>query len=590
MAKGRATIAVLELQGTTPRVKVFDALYEHDVTLREHRGVPVLLLDYLIATAILITCEKDEWLTAGSGPSTSGSGVLGVIHRWRMDVQPDPSPIPEQSGSTEEELESTSSTPEASPSSVLDIGPSRSGSHVEVSSDPGGDLSRRLSAPQSSPSGPGTRNSRLSTTSPQLSTFSRLPPLSQSTPTHPFSSEFGELVSDEDGASAAFNPLASVLPPTLGVSVGDSSPSRGPNASAFTDPPRRVGSPDMDSIVSIAGSGRYSHGRSLSIESPLGLETPRQASKSLPSSPMGRSTRRPATAGAVLGGSGGRRPFRPLPRPPIHAATLPRGFEGAPPVPPVPIRPLGVRDDGTYGVPGNARAIGSRFVSPPAAATSREEVNDPERVVKVSSTSNLSEGPRTIRQIASDVTLSAKAETELESRREDLDDRRESRCDNSSPLKEAVRRSIYKEPFPASSPSPTLSPSATSVSPAPSPIRTHPESSVSVVVPTTEPLRLRHPRPVPSDARYDALLRAPSTSSSSYTHSTSHGSRYAARSPEYEQHPLDGQGAKAGQHSLRPDAAGDSDREEFECGAPPAYDTIDFSHPPLRTPGFRGVR
>ncbi|KAL5528201.1 hypothetical protein ACEPAF_7337 [Sanghuangporus sanghuang] len=589
-AKGKAAIADLDLVGTTPRIAVFDTLYEHDVThpLREHRGVPVLLLDYLIATALLITCEKDKWLAAANGQSTSGSGVHGAIHRWRMEVQPDLLPPPERSDSAEEELESRSSSPDISSSSVLDNGPSSSGSHVEVSSDPGAGLSRQMTSPQSRL--PGTRNSHLSTTSPQSSTFARLPPLSVSTATHPFSSEFNGLV-DEDGASTVFSPLASVLPPTLGVSVGDASP-LSPIASVFSDSTRRFESPELDSTISTSVSREYSHDRSQSIESPIGPVTPRQESKSLPSSPMGMSTRRPATAGAALGGSGGRRPFRPLPRPPVHSATLPAGgFEQAQPVPPAPSLPLGSRDGEAYGGFANARAFGSCVVSLSPATALRRETHESEGLVTVSSTSHANDGPRTIRRTASDMTLSAKAGTELDSQQERADDdRRESRQNSSSLLKDAVRRSVYKEPFPSSSPSPSPSPASPSLIPAP--IRTLSESSVPMAAPATEPLRLRHPRPVPSNAGYDALFRAPSSSSSSYSHTMLRRTHHVSRPSEYAQPPPpdDGRGAKVGQRSFERDGDDDSERGgESECGAPPAYDTIDFSHPPLKTPGFRSV-
>ncbi|KAL5507050.1 hypothetical protein ACEPAH_6506 [Sanghuangporus vaninii] len=580
-AKGKATIADLDLVGTTSRIMVFDTLYEHDVThpLREHRGVPVLLLDYLIATALLITCEKDKWLATASGQPASGSGVHGVIHRWRMEVQPDLLPPSERSDSAEEELESRSSSPDISSSSVLDNRPSSSSSQVEVSSDPGARLSRQMYSPQSRLLG-----SQLSTPSPQSSTFARLPPLSVSTATHPFSSEFSGLV-DEDGASTVFSPLASVLPPALGVSVGDASP-LSPMASVFSDSTRRFESPDLDSILSISGSREYLHDRSQSIESPI---TPRQESMSLPSSPMGMSTRRPATAGATLGGSGGRRPFRPLPRPPVHSATLPAGgFEQAQPVPPVPSLPVASRDDEAYGGFASARAFGSRVVSLSSATALRRETHESEGLVTVSSTSHANDGPRIIRRTASDMTLSAKAGTELDSQQEQAhDDRRESRQNSSSLLKEAVRRSIYKEPFPSSSPSP--SPSPASPSPIPTPIRTLSESSVPMAVPATEPLRLRQPRPIPSSAGYDALLRAPSSSSSSYSLTMSRRTHHVSRPSEYAQPPPDdGRGAKVGQRSFERDGDDDSDRGgESECGAPPAYDTIDFSHPPLKTPGFR---
>ncbi|KAL5484970.1 hypothetical protein ACEPAI_7612 [Sanghuangporus weigelae] len=589
VTKGKATIAVLDLVGTTPRIVVCDTLYERDVThpLREHRGVPVLLLDYLIATALLITCEKDEWLAAARGQPTSGSGVHGAIHRWRMGVQHDLLPPPERSDLAEEELESRSSSPDISSSSVLDNGPSSSGSLVEVSSDTGAGLSRQMSSPQSRL--PGTRNSCLSTTSRQSSTFSRLPPLSLSTTTHPFSSEFSGFV-DEDGASTVFSPLASVLPPTLGVSVEDTGP-RSPNASVFSDSTRRFESPDVDSTIFVSGSREYSHDHLQSIESPTGLVTPRQESKSLPSSPMGMPTRRPTTAGAALGGSGGRRPFRPLPRPPVHSATLPAGgFERAQPVPPIPSLPPGLRDGEAYGGFANARAFGSRVVSLSSATASRGEAHESEGWVAVSSTSHADDGPRTIRRTASDMTLSAKADTESDLQQErGYDDRHGSRQNSSSLLKEAVRRSIYKEHFPSSSPSP--SPSLASLSPIPTPFRTLSESSVPVAVPATEPLRLRHPHPVPSNAGYDALLRAPSSSSSSYTLTTSHRIHHVPRPSEYAQPPPDdGRGAKVGQRGFERDDDDDSDREgQSECCAPPAYDTIDFSHPPLKTPGFRGV-
>lgn len=81
--------AILE---APPRIRVYDPLYEPDPTrpLKEHRGIPVLLLDYLITTALLVCSDKHEWLAASSQAIVSPKAekeTSNLIQQWRHHVE-----------------------------------------------------------------------------------------------------------------------------------------------------------------------------------------------------------------------------------------------------------------------------------------------------------------------------------------------------------------------------------------------------------------------------------------------------------------------------------------------------------------------
>ena len=111
--------AILE---APPRIRIYDPLYEPDPTrpLKEHRGIPVLLLDYLVVSAILVCSDKLEWLQASS--QTSGAPkaereTQNLIQQWRHHVE---------SVAEEEDIQvparvARSSSPAGSSTSIVDV-------------------------------------------------------------------------------------------------------------------------------------------------------------------------------------------------------------------------------------------------------------------------------------------------------------------------------------------------------------------------------------------------------------------------------------------------------------------------------------
>ena len=66
--------------------------YERDETRPqlEYRGIAIVLLDYLVATALLLVTDKDEWQHVGrSSSSVSISSSDNTIDRWRLEVRED---------------------------------------------------------------------------------------------------------------------------------------------------------------------------------------------------------------------------------------------------------------------------------------------------------------------------------------------------------------------------------------------------------------------------------------------------------------------------------------------------------------------
>ncbi|KAI5123900.1 hypothetical protein M0805_005716 [Coniferiporia weirii] len=98
VSKSKLVVATLEpaVLPASPRIKVFESLYDHDEASPQprHRGVPIFLLDYIIMTALLVGADKDERLFAGSS-SAAGSAApfrsgAHFVQRWRLDVHTEP--------------------------------------------------------------------------------------------------------------------------------------------------------------------------------------------------------------------------------------------------------------------------------------------------------------------------------------------------------------------------------------------------------------------------------------------------------------------------------------------------------------------
>ncbi|EJD03222.1 uncharacterized protein FOMMEDRAFT_20387 [Fomitiporia mediterranea MF3/22] len=657
VAKGKATVAVLEpaVLAAPPRIKVFQTLYEHDETRpqREHRGVPVFLLDYLVVTALLVVSEKDEWLQAASGATSSTSTQTassitrqGSIHKWRLEVQTEPFSIAEFDDSN-----SNSQPPSPSVPSVIDIGPSKT-EDVDSDSRAADTAALRLSK----------HISQLVTTTTSPETFtspghsfshSSLPSAVRSAsaahPHHPFANEGEDSPSSVDEFGARFSPLRCVLPPTLGVSLVDSSPS--PMSS--TQP-----SPDDQSLPQPVNKRLIM--RTRSAESLADAETPRPMSKSLPATPI---ITRPATAGARPRESS--RPFRPLPKPPQGAVVTlsnlsnERGGsnESIPPVPSLPSglsspensSDLSVSED--VGL-GGGRPNGSRTVSLSSIVPSPSHsfmgglaslTASPDSESPVSSSAEGVDRPRSIRRTASETTLSVRVTTESSSPTSDSSAHSHSQChleemiqrdrhrssnnSDGSLLKNMQRRSIMRQTLV----SPEDSPSAPSAPPAPSRTLSAPSvPSVPIVIPRTAPLRIRNnsnnntrtpPPPLPTShvqnqshprASTSSSVTSASSSAVPYMHMHLHSPRTPTqfhvqnevrsrasldsdRRPSLPEVSSSGFGSLGGVVGNRKIMGGNSEDEDGEecdvygCGAPPAYDSIDFSHPPLKQSSFRGV-
>lgn len=112
----KKVVATLEpaVLSAPPRIRVFEPVYERDDTRPqlEHQGVPIPLLDYLVATSLLLLTDKDEWQHYGGAAGTSSnnesesnlpsfrsdsgsssgaaSNAVHSIHRWRTGLETEP--------------------------------------------------------------------------------------------------------------------------------------------------------------------------------------------------------------------------------------------------------------------------------------------------------------------------------------------------------------------------------------------------------------------------------------------------------------------------------------------------------------------
>ncbi|KAH8119443.1 hypothetical protein DFH11DRAFT_446511 [Phellopilus nigrolimitatus] len=470
-AKTKMTVATLEpaMLAAPPRIKIFETMYEHDETRPqlEYRKVPVFLLDYIIATALLLVADKDEWLHAGSAESSAASasaspfrlGAQGTIQRWRLEIQTEPftnfpsrpaSPVPSSSGHP--------GLPKNEPHLIR----SHSG--------------RSVSFHMSNAFRQKSYGVRASLPAIDRSSSISRPSSSRTTTTisaHPFSMELPgsdeevDIASQTDDFETDFSPLSNELQSISDARSGE----------------ERLLERHISTRARCAS------------ESILGPETPRQSIRSLPASPewSASSSAHAPQRTSSTSTTESKRPFRPLPRTPTS---------DIPPVPSLP-RPWRMSSDPSGSImtslsvsPSGDFASGPATPSPiSAVATSSYAMEQPtagpsSRPISTEASSSASkEAPRpTLRRIASEATLaSAKPSSDEASRPSTSGD-----PSISKPLRQ---RSVHdNRPVP-----PKMS-------------RPHTSSGQRRTIPTTSPLRLRN-----ISERDTDLIASPS---STFSHSS----------------------------------------------------------------------
>ncbi|KAI0949042.1 hypothetical protein AcW1_008755 [Taiwanofungus camphoratus] len=105
----KGPIAVLDaaVLSAPPRLRIFETLIDAELarSQQNHAGVPFLLLDYLVATALLLTTTTQEWLDRPATvriPGSSNRAVqrwLAIIHSTPLPPEPDPGDHAQAGGS-----------------------------------------------------------------------------------------------------------------------------------------------------------------------------------------------------------------------------------------------------------------------------------------------------------------------------------------------------------------------------------------------------------------------------------------------------------------------------------------------------------
>ncbi|KLO05103.1 hypothetical protein SCHPADRAFT_736720 [Schizopora paradoxa] len=119
----RKVVALLEpaILSAPPRIRVYDFDFERDESrpMVEFQGIPALLLDYILVTALLLVTDKEEWLDCAGReinldePFTPRNPNRLTIQSWRQGVQTEPSILVENSrpsSPTQMQFNSSSST------------------------------------------------------------------------------------------------------------------------------------------------------------------------------------------------------------------------------------------------------------------------------------------------------------------------------------------------------------------------------------------------------------------------------------------------------------------------------------------------
>ncbi|PCH36071.1 hypothetical protein WOLCODRAFT_140209 [Wolfiporia cocos MD-104 SS10] len=113
----KGPIAVLDaaVLSAPPRLRIYETLImsEHARSQRNHAGVPFLLLDYLVATSLLLTTTTQEWLDRAGDQRIPGSSSR-TVQKWLAVIHP-PTLAPGDEGDEKRKEEQPERTADSEP-------------------------------------------------------------------------------------------------------------------------------------------------------------------------------------------------------------------------------------------------------------------------------------------------------------------------------------------------------------------------------------------------------------------------------------------------------------------------------------------
>jgi len=95
--KGPIAILDAAVLSASPRLRIYETLIAPELARgqQNHSGVPFLLLDYLIATALLLTTTNQEWLDRPADTRLPGSSSR-TVQKWLAIIHSKPLPVEEE--------------------------------------------------------------------------------------------------------------------------------------------------------------------------------------------------------------------------------------------------------------------------------------------------------------------------------------------------------------------------------------------------------------------------------------------------------------------------------------------------------------
>lgn len=227
----KGPIAVLDaaVLSAPPRLRVFQTFLNGDAerTQENIKGVPVLLLDYLITTALILVTEVQEWLDRPhneSGRVRIPGSSAPAIQKWLAIIHNEPIPM------------SPPMSPSADAQSLWDVRSRISGTTSVADSNSSGDLYTPITPATPSMSFMTSRNEDIPPVPPLPPLPPAVRPATQRPPSHPYASSYVNNSSDNLAAQAAYPSPSSSSSSAMSPPAAMSMSSR-PTARPLPTPP-----------------------------------------------------------------------------------------------------------------------------------------------------------------------------------------------------------------------------------------------------------------------------------------------------------------------------------------------------------------
>ncbi|KAF9815581.1 hypothetical protein IEO21_04502 [Rhodonia placenta] len=118
----KGPIAVLDaaVLSASPRIRIYETLISQELvrSQQNHSGVPTLLLDYLITTAMLLTTTNQEWLDRPENARIPGSSSR-TVQKWMAIIHSRPVPPADDLGREDEREDEREDDEPSSPTTLF---------------------------------------------------------------------------------------------------------------------------------------------------------------------------------------------------------------------------------------------------------------------------------------------------------------------------------------------------------------------------------------------------------------------------------------------------------------------------------------